>query len=247
MLTGQNSPAESHIPRRPEWPSGKQCWLRDPVRPCVFWVITGFGIPSAGRGHVVETGVLEPVFHWGLILLLLVLLILLLSFTLSLLPPLPVTVSVFQLVQAKPLPQRNLPHLFLHSRSLLFHFHIIPCSLVNLFFFIVLIWHTSSLLLCWRFNTTGSLDIVYTVRLKIRLWVSCRFMHPSLHNALFILYYNELLLPLQTNRLGKNVMPNQILCLVCIKFKKRNVLTHVFFHLTLQTTKEIQQQWKSDK
>ncbi len=47
----QNSRAETHIPHSPEQASGKQCWLRDPVRPCVFWVITGFGIPSAGRGQ----------------------------------------------------------------------------------------------------------------------------------------------------------------------------------------------------
>lgn len=41
------------------------CWLREPVRPCVFWVITGFGIHSAGRGHAVETNVLEPALSLG--------------------------------------------------------------------------------------------------------------------------------------------------------------------------------------
>lgn len=84
LKTRQKSRAETLVPHSPEQKSGKQCWLRDPVRPCVFWVITGFGIPSAGRGHAVETGVLEPVPRWGPILLLLfVLLILLLSFTLT--------------------------------------------------------------------------------------------------------------------------------------------------------------------
>lgn len=42
--------AETRIPHSPEQEKGKRCWLRDTVRPCVFWVITGLGIPSAGMG-----------------------------------------------------------------------------------------------------------------------------------------------------------------------------------------------------
>lgn len=108
----------------------------DPVRPCVFWVITGFGIPSAGRGHAVETGVLEPVPRWGPILLLLLILLRpphpspLTSFTLSVsaLPHLLRRfLCVFQLVRAKPpLPLRNSPRLFLLSPS---------CSFISCFFF----------------------------------------------------------------------------------------------------------------
>lgn len=44
----------------PELETGKWCWLRNPVRPCVFWIITGFGVPSTGRGHAVGTNMLEP-------------------------------------------------------------------------------------------------------------------------------------------------------------------------------------------
>lgn len=125
---------ETHVPHSPEQLSGKQCWLRDPVRPCVFWVITGFGIPSAGRGHAVETGVLEPVPRWGPILLLLfffVLLVLLLSFILSLslcsLTSSSTSYSVcFNMSEAKPLPLRNSLCLFLLSAF---------CSFISSFFY----------------------------------------------------------------------------------------------------------------
>lgn len=83
---------------------GKLCWLTDPVGPRVFWVITGFGIHSAGRGHAVETGVPEPVPRWGPILLLSVLLVH------SVLPPPPPVCRLqclLRLVKAKPLPLRN--------------------------------------------------------------------------------------------------------------------------------------------
>lgn len=34
-------------------------------KPCVFWVITGFGVPSTGRGHAVGTNMLEPAWVPG--------------------------------------------------------------------------------------------------------------------------------------------------------------------------------------
>lgn len=58
--SGQFGPTES---REAEWdPVPAQETESDHG---VFWVITGFGVPSAGRGHVVETGVLELVPGWG--------------------------------------------------------------------------------------------------------------------------------------------------------------------------------------
>lgn len=113
---------ETCVPRSPERDSGKQCcWLRDPVRPCVFWVITGFGIHSAGRGHAVETNVLEPAPSLGP----------------DTPPPFlhrphrsrPVSVlshllhrlqCVFQHVRAKPLPLRNSLCLLILSFPLFF-------------------------------------------------------------------------------------------------------------------------------
>lgn len=127
--------------------SGNQCWLRDPVRPCVFWVITGFGITSAGRGHAVETGMLEPVPGRGPILLLFVLLILL-SFTFSVLPPLLCQLQcVLQLAQAKPLPLRNSLCLFLLLTLLLFNF---------LFFFFLLFAFSFSLSFLFDTPNTSS-------------------------------------------------------------------------------------------
>lgn len=122
-----------------EWPSrntahtvqscrvGKlSSWLRDPGRPCVFWVITGFSILSAGRGHVVETGVLEPVPRWGPILFLLLRLLLSSSFSshsLSVLPPLLCQLlCVFQLVQNQPAPSKEFTLSLPPFTPLLFHF-----------------------------------------------------------------------------------------------------------------------------
>lgn len=111
---------QKHSPHSPELQSGKQSsWLRDPGRPCVFWVITGFSILSAGRGHVVETGVLEPVPRWGPILLLLLRLLLSSSFSSHSLcapsPPVPVAVCV----STCPKPNRSLRGI--HSVSSSFH------------------------------------------------------------------------------------------------------------------------------
>lgn len=127
--------AEKHIPHSPEQKSGKQCWLRDPVRPCVFWVITGFGIPSAGRGHAVETGVLEPVPRWGPILLLFVLLILLLLIhsPCAPSPPLPVTVCV-STCPSQTAPSEEFTLSLPRFTLLLFHF-----LLAFLVFFIIFI------------------------------------------------------------------------------------------------------------
>lgn len=47
-------------PLSPELETGSRGWLPVPGRPCVFWVITGFGVPSTGRGHAVQTNMLEP-------------------------------------------------------------------------------------------------------------------------------------------------------------------------------------------
>lgn len=44
------SRAETFVPQSPERESGKQRWLGDPVRPCVFWVITGFWYSQRREG-----------------------------------------------------------------------------------------------------------------------------------------------------------------------------------------------------
>lgn len=132
------------FPHSPEQPSGKPRWLGDPGRPCVFWLITGFGILSAGRGHAVETGVLEPVPRRGPILLLL---ILLLSFTLSALPPplLRRLQCVLRLVQAKPFPLRNSLGLFL------------LCSFISYFFLFTLRLFFFCIILIWRLKHSSFL------------------------------------------------------------------------------------------
>lgn len=108
----------------------------DRLRPRVFWVITGFGIPSAGRGHVVETGVLEPVPRWGPILLLSIVFILHHSLARCSLPPIHHSVCWY-------LSKPNRSSLGIHSwlffilslRSFIFSFP--PRS-------VVLIWHIVS-------------------------------------------------------------------------------------------------------
>lgn len=123
---------QKHSPHSPELQSGKlSSWLRDPGRPCVFWVITGFSILSAGRGHVVETGVLEPVPHWGPILLLLLRLLLSSSFSSHSLylcsrPSCASCCVCFNLSKIKPRPPRNSLCLFLLSPR---------CSFISSFFF----------------------------------------------------------------------------------------------------------------
>lgn len=123
-------------------------WETVPARrPGVFWVMTGFGIPSAGRGHAVETGMLEPVPRRGPILLLLllpVLFVLLLSLTP---PPLRCQLQcVSQLAQNQTAPSEE----FTPSLPPFSLFHFLPSFFpfapsLSLFFclpFIILISHS---------------------------------------------------------------------------------------------------------
>lgn len=134
---------QKHSPHSPELQSGKlSSWLRDPGRPCVFWVITGFSILSAGRGHVVETGVLEPVPRWGPILLLLLRLLLSSSFSSHSLylcsrPSCASCWCVFQLVQNQPAPSKEFTLSLPPFTPLLFHF--LFFFFPGLFFFFIIL------------------------------------------------------------------------------------------------------------
>lgn len=126
--------AGTRIPRSPEQESGKWCWLRDPVRPCVFWVITGFGIPSAGRGHAVETNVLEPAPLLGPD-----------TPPPSLRPPHPSLASFTSYSVCFNMSKPNRSLWGIHFVSSSFHFLFFPLG--PLVFFIIFTWHPKTLLL----------------------------------------------------------------------------------------------------